>query len=210
MGKAIDAWVSGAKTMLVAVIILTLAFALKAVITDMGLAKWLVDSTQGALSGNILPSLTFIIALILAFSTGTSWGANSILMPIVIPVSAAVSGATDAPTSLMIATMGAVLTGAVFGDHCSPISDTTILSSMASGSDHIDHVRTQIPYAVTAGIFALLVGFIPVGFGVPVWILLAIGFVGLFFTVKIIGKQLDEEGEIVENGQLTGQEVFEK
>ncbi len=152
---SVEAWIAGARTMMAAVIILSLAFALKAVITDMGLAKWLVEVSKGALSGQLLPAITFAIAVIIAFATGTSWGTNSILMPIVIPIAAAVSNAGTEVTPLIISTIGAVLTGAVFGDHCSPISDTTILSSMASGSDHIDHVKTQMPYAVTAGCLLL-------------------------------------------------------
>ncbi len=195
--KSIDSWVSGAKSMFIAVIILALAFALKSVVTDMNLAKWLVGATTGVLSGSVLPTLTFIIALLVAFATGTSWGTNAIIMPIVIPIAANVSQASGNVTSLIVATIGAVLTGAVFGDHCSPISDTTILSSMAAGSDHIDHVRTQIPYAVTAGIVAILIGFIPSGFGVPVWVSLIVGSIILYFTVKFVGKKLDKDGNII-------------
>ena len=187
----VEAWVAGTKTMMVAVIILTLAFALKAVISDMHLAKWLVEMTQSALSGSVLPIITFVLAVIIAFATGTSWGTNSILMPIVIPIAAAVSNAGTQATPLVISTIGAVLTGAVFGDHCSPISDTTILSSMASGSDHIDHVRTQIPYALTAGVCAVVLGFIPSSMGVPVWLCLAVGIIALFIFVKIFGRDAD-------------------
>lgn len=188
--QAMDAWVGGTKSMMIAVIILTLAFGLKAVIGEMQLAEWLVSTTQGALSGSILPMLTFLIAMVIAFATGTSWGTNSILMPLVIPIAANVSNATTAVTPLMIASIGAVLTGAVFGDHCSPISDTTILSSMASGADHIDHVRTQIPYAVTAAIFASVFGFIPAGYGFSPWLSLVLGTVGILIFVRIFGKQV--------------------
>lgn len=188
--QAMDAWVGGTKSMMIAVIILTLAFALKSVITEMQLAEWLVMTTKGVLSGNILPMLTFLIAMVVAFATGTSWGTNSILMPLVIPIAAAVSNATTTVTPLMIASIGAVLTGAVFGDHCSPISDTTILSSMASGSDHIDHVRTQIPYALTAAIFASIFGFIPAGYGFSPWLGLVLGILGMLIFVRIFGKRV--------------------
>ena len=104
-----------------------------------------IPFSEGGLAVVLLPTLVFVTAMFVAFSTGTSWGTNSILMPIVIPVAANVSGATDAVTPLILACIGSVLTDAVFGDHCSPISDTTILSSSASGSDHIDHVKTQAP-----------------------------------------------------------------
>lgn len=197
VNEGIDSWVDGTKTMLIAVIILSLAFALKAVILDMELAPWLINATRDSLSGNVLPALTFVIAFFIAFATGTSWGTNTIIMPIVIPVAAGVSGATDIVTPLMITTIGAVLTGAVFGDHCSPISDTTILSSMASGSDHIDHVNTQLPYALTAGIVALVFGFVPAGSGVPAWISLIAGAVVVWLIVRFLGKRIDEDGNIV-------------
>jgi Na+/H+ antiporter NhaC len=197
LGKAMDAWVTGVKTMMVAGIILALAFALKSVISDMHLAKWLVATTQGLLSGQIVPVLAFVLAIVISFATGTSWGTNSILMPIVIPIAAAVSGATDTVTPLMIATIGSVLTGAVFGDHCSPISDTTILSSMASGSDHVDHVKTQLPYVCTAGVFAIIFGFFLNAFGVSPWICLPLGIGALWLFVRFVGDEVDSKGEII-------------
>jgi Na+/H+ antiporter NhaC len=194
--QSIDAWIGGVKSMVVAVLILTLAFALKSVVTDMRLAEWLVDVTKGILSGKVLPSLIFVMAMVIAFATGTSWGTNTILMPIIIPIAAAVSNATETVTPLMIASIGAVLTGAVFGDHCSPISDTTILSSMASGSDHIDHVRTQIPYAITAALFAAVFGFILAGFGFPVVSSLILGVIGLFVFVRFVGRKTNNSSDI--------------
>ena len=191
--KAIVAWVGGFKSMVVAGIILTLAFALKSVIGEMGLAEWLVGVTEGLLGSRLLPLIVFILAMIIAFATGTSWGTNAILMPIVIPIAASISGASVEVTPLIIATIGAVLTGAVFGDHCSPISDTTILSSMASGSDHIAHVRTQIPYALTAAIFAGILGFIPAGFGIHPLISLVAGLVGLIIFVRIVGRKVGDK-----------------
>jgi len=185
----INSWVAGTKTMMTAVIILTLAFALKAVITDMKLAEWLIGATQGVLAGQWLPLITFLVACIIAFATGTSWGTDAILMPIVIPVAGAVSVQTGEVSVIMVATMAAVLTGAVFGDHCSPISDTTILSSMASGSDHIDHVRTQIPYAVTVALISIIVGYIPLAFGVPGWICMIAGLIVAWLVIMQFGKK---------------------
>lgn len=189
--EGVDAWVAGLKTMLIAVIILALAFALKSVIEEMELAKWIVANSKDVLSGTFLPSLTFILAFFIAFATGTSWGTNAILMPIIIPLAIAISGATTEVTTLMYSAMGAVLTGAVCGDHCSPISDTTILSSTASGSDHIDHVRTQLPYSLTVAGFALVFGYIPTGFGVSPWICLVAGIAGLGVFLKFFGKPVD-------------------
>lgn len=200
LSAAVDAWVDGAKSMFMAVIILTLAFALKAVISEMMLAEWLVyviPFSKGGLFVVLLPSLIFLTAMFVAFSTGTSWGTNSILMPIVIPVAANASAASGEVTPLILACIGSVLTGAVFGDHCSPISDTTILSSSASGADHIDHVTTQAPYALTAAAFALVLGTIPAGFGVSPWISLLLGAAGIIVFVKFFGKEIDSEGNIL-------------
>nr|WP_319777192.1 Na+/H+ antiporter NhaC family protein [uncultured Sphaerochaeta sp.] len=200
LSAAVDAWIGGAKTMMTAVIILTLAFALKAVISEMQLAEWLVHVipfSEGGLAVILLPTLVFITAMFVAFSTGTSWGTNSILMPIVIPVAANVSAASGTVTPLILACIGSVLTGAVFGDHCSPISDTTILSSSASGSDHIDHVKTQAPYALTAAGLAILLGTLPAGFGIPSWISLLLGAAVIIVLVGVIGKKIDSEGNII-------------
>jgi Na+/H+ antiporter NhaC len=202
----VESWVKGTKTMMTAVIILTLAFALKGVIDEMGLASWLVEVTKDSLSGAYLPALTFVLAFGVAFATGTSWGADAILMPIIIPIAASVSGATDMVTPLMVSSIGAVLTGAVCGDHCSPISDTTILSSMASGSDHVDHVRTQMPYALTVAGFALVFGYLPAGFGAPVWLSLILGIVGMAIFVKFVGKQVSPTGEII--GEEGNEEAY--
>lgn len=191
--KAMDAFVGGMKSMLIAVIILALAFSLKSVISELGLAQWLVSISEGVLSGKILPLLVFFTAMLVSFATGTAWGTNSILMPLVIPIAAGVSQSNGELTPLIISTIGAVLTGAVFGDHCSPISDTTILSSSGAGSDHIAHVRTQIPYAITAALVAAVVGFIPAGFGLSPWISLAVGTVILILLVKRLGKNPDAE-----------------
>lgn len=200
INTAVDTWVGGAKSMLTAVIILALAFALKAVISEMQLAEWLVEIIpfeEGGFAAIMLPTLVFLTAMFVAFSTGTSWGTNSILMPIVIPVAANVSGATGMVTPLILACIGSVLTGAVFGDHCSPISDTTILSSSASGADHIDHVRTQAPYALVAAAIAIVVGTIPAGLGLPPYVSLILGFIALILIVKYAGKEIDEEGNVL-------------
>ncbi len=105
-------------------------------------------------------------------------------MPIAIPLAHTIGGE-------MLPTIAAILTGAIWGDHCSPISDTTIMSSMASGSDHIDHVQTQLPYAIIGGLVALVVGFIPAGFGVPWIISLPVGIAVTYFIIHFFGKSID-------------------
>lgn len=190
---ALDAWVNGIRSMLMAAIILTAAWAIGDICTELFTARYVIDLTRAFLSPEWLPLMIFLTAAVIAFATGTSWGTMAILMPIAIPL------AHQAPTAdptidaahemiLLLCTTAAVLAGATFGDHCSPISDTTIMSSMASGADHIDHVRTQLPYALTAGGVACLFGYIPVGFDVSNWILLPLGAAVLFLVVRFLGK----------------------
>ena len=161
--EAMDAWYAGMRTMLLAVVILVLAWALANVNEALGTADFLVTLLSDALSPGFVPALVFVLAAATAFATGSSWGTMGILMPLVIPLAWGVLAADGLHTSgeyhhIIYSTVSAVLAGSVWGDHCSPISDTTILSSLASSCDHIDHVRTQLPYALTVGGVALLLG----------------------------------------------------
>ncbi len=196
-GKIIDSWINGAKSMLYAVIILTLALTIKAVVSDLGMATYIVEVTKSWLSGPVVPLLIFLIACGTAFATGTSWGTMAILMPIAIPISWAVAGNPTEVVPLMNATIAAVLAGAIYGDHCSPISDTTILASLASGSDHIAHVNTQLPYATTIAVISAIIGYIPAGFGVNPWISIAFGTVVIVLVFKFFGKKIDDQGNII-------------
>ncbi len=128
-------------------LLMMLAFAIGAVCRELGTGLYAAELSKAWLSPNFVPVIVFIVACFIAFSTGTSWGTFAIMLAIGIPMAQTL----DANIYLTIA---AALGGGVFGDHCSPISDTTIISSMASASDHIDHVKTQLPYALTAGIIA--------------------------------------------------------
>ncbi|KXS41471.1 MAG: NhaC family transporter [Candidatus Frackibacter sp. T328-2] len=179
-----DAWLDGAKSLAIASAILTLAWSLGGVIEELGTANYIVNLTKGVVPPFLIPTMMFVLPCIVAFATGTSWGTNAIIMPLAIPMAVKL-GAPLTPT------IGAVLTGCVFGDHCSPISDTTIMSSTSSAADHIDHVRTQIPYAITAGLVAIIIGFIPAGLGVPAIITLPIGLVILYLTVNTLGKNVN-------------------
>ncbi|MEX0936969.1 MAG: Na+/H+ antiporter NhaC family protein [Pirellulales bacterium] len=146
------------------------------------------------LAAPLLPTVVFILAAGTAFATGTSWGTMGILMPLVVPLCYGVlraGGAVVSPEDpILLASVGGVLAGAIFGDHCSPISDTTILSSQASGCDHIAHVRTQLPYALTVAVVAIVCGTLPVGYGVPVWPLLAIGCVVMWLCLMLAGRKV--------------------
>jgi Na+/H+ antiporter NhaC len=139
----------GMGEMIPVTMILVLALFIGKVIHDLGTAAYLADILQGNIYAALLPMLIFLVSAITAFSTGTSWGTFSIMMPIALSLGAMMH--LDLP--LVIA---AVISGGIFGDHASPISDTTIISSMAAGCDHIEHVRTQIPYALIGGALATL------------------------------------------------------
>ena len=138
----------GIADMIPIVLILLLAFLIGTVIKELGTANYIATQMQELhISITLLPALVFLVSALTAFSTGTSWGTFSIMMPI----SLGLAGTFDLYIPLMI---GAVVSGGIFGDHVSPISDTTIISSMASGCDHIEHVRTQMPYALIGAFFA--------------------------------------------------------
>jgi Na+/H+ antiporter NhaC len=122
----------------------------------------------------------------------------AILMPIVIPIAHLVPQ-SDATISLVhqqgifLSTIASVLAGATFGDHCSPISDTTIMSSMATGADHIDHVRSQLPYALFGGILSMVIGYIPIGFGINPFIMLPVGFVIIILVVRFFAPKVQKD-----------------
>lgn len=192
--KAIlESWFEGARTMFLACIILILAWSLGTVCTDIHTADFIVYYTKDLVTAGMLPTLTFLIAAAISFATGTSFGTMSILVPLIIPLSYELQG--DIHTILFWATYAAIITGATFGDHCSPISDTTILSSLASGADNVDHVSTQLPYALTAGGIAVLLGYIPLGIfpGMPYWtviLLYCVSIPALYAILRFYGKPL--------------------
>ncbi len=179
LGEIGEAWLAGAREMLVAMAILVLAWSLGKVCDELGTGRWLVDASRGLLSVHLLPAVTFLLAAAVSFSTGTSWGTMAILIPMVFPVAAALPAEAGiggaAATGILLASVRAVLAGSVFGDHCSPLSDTTIMSSMASGCDHVEHVRTQMPYALVVAAAALAAGYLPAGFGLSPWLSLPLG-----------------------------------
>jgi len=146
--KLVDTCFTGAGGLVSLGVLMMLAFAIGAVCRhDLGTGEYVASLIGSQLSTTWAAPLVFVTAAVIAFSTGTSWGTFAIMLPIALPVAQSVG--LPAPVAV-----SAVLGGGVFGDHCSPISDTTIVSSMASASDHIDHVRTQLPYALTAGMIA--------------------------------------------------------
>jgi Na+/H+ antiporter NhaC len=186
--EAIQEWVGGMEQIVITGVILLLAWSLGGVIGEIGTANFLTGILSNTLPAFIVPSLIFILGALISFATGTAYGTMSILMPLAIPLAFAVSGGD---VNFSIVATGGVLTGAIFGDHCSPISDTTILSSMGTSCGHINHVQTQMPYAVYVAIIALVVGYIPAGLGIPWYISIVLGVIVMYIGLKIIGEKVD-------------------
>jgi Na+/H+ antiporter NhaC len=197
LSEVVDAWFAGVKSVLFVLIILTLAWALSAITDTLNTAGFLANTLGDALPPFSVPALLFILAAVTSFATGTSWGTMGILMPLTIPLTWAILGNNDmageAGLPILYAAVSTILAGAVWGDHCSPISDTTVLSSLASQCDHIDHVRTQVPYALAAGGVSIVLGLLPVGVGVPWWISLPVAGAALVAALVWLGRPVREE-----------------
>jgi Na+/H+ antiporter NhaC len=195
LNEIVDAWIAGAQFMLTGIILLVMAWAIADVSSALQTAPYLIDALRELLNPYILPAVVFVISAATAFASGSSWGVMAILMPLVVPLCWAVLqglGIADAEhMHILYSCIASVLIGAVWADHCSPIADTTVLSSLATGCHHMDHVRTQIPYAVLGGLAALLIGVLPAGFGLPWFLLLPTAAIILFLIHRCIGKPTD-------------------
>ncbi len=192
MTEAIQSLVGGMRAMLLAGIILILAWSLSDVTAVLGTAAYISGLLEGSLRPELLPVLVFASAAAISFATGTSWGTMAILIPLVVPLSVAIGGGAgfDAGShyTIVLGSISSVLAGAIFGDHCSPISDTTVLSSMASACDHVDHVRTQLPYALVVALVGMAAGDIPTAFGMPPVLSYLMGGTVLFLLLRFVGK----------------------
>jgi Na+/H+ antiporter NhaC len=192
--QTVEAWYEGLKSMLFAMVILVLAWALSNITEVLHTADYLVSVLGETLPPGVVPAIIFVLAAATAFATGSSWGTMGILMPLVVPLVWAIlrqnGMAEPAHYHIFYSAVSCVLAGSVWGDHCSPISDTTILSSMASGCDHVEHVRTQLPYALSVGTVAILFGTLPAGFGMPFWVGLLVGAGLLYGLLRVVGTPI--------------------
>jgi Na+/H+ antiporter NhaC len=195
LGDGLAAWGSGIKSMTLAIVILILAWSISDICSDLNTSGFLVATLTDRIDPRIVPAIVFFLAALTAFATGTSWGTMGIMIPLAVPTAYGVAGAAGlAPAhaeTILLCSVSAVLAGAIYGDHCSPISDTTVLSSMASGCDHLDHVRTQFPYATMVGIVAIVAGYIPAGFGLSPWICLPLATLVLVAVLRWIGRPVN-------------------
>lgn len=180
-----EAGIEGMKLMFEALVVLLLAWALSAVMKQLGAPHVLVQFLGKSLPASLLPTLVFAVGAAISFAVGSSYTTMGVLMPMVLPLAFALApGNLD----LALAASGSVLAGACFGDHCSPISDTTVLSSIGSGCRLIDHVKTQLPYALVVGLMAMLFGTLPAGFGLNPWISCFLGALACGLVLRFRGR----------------------
>jgi len=185
-------YMEGMMSIFVGTIILVFAWGIGSAIKEVGTASYLVGIAGDVLSPSWIPVISFVTGAAISFCTGTSYGTMAILMPIVVPLvfRVSVTAGID-PMTFIIPTIGAVFGGSVWGDHCSPISDTTIMSSMFTGSDHIDHVNSQMPYAFTAASGAIA-GYVGVAFGLPAVANILIAIVVACLVFRLFSKPIQE------------------
>ena len=152
VGDGVDVAVKGIKAVFPAIVILALAYCINSISQTLGASRFVISLTEGWMTAGMVPVVTFVTGGVISFFTGTSWGTYAILTPFVLPTAMSLSGGIV--DGGVLAAVGALVGGGLFGDHCSPVSDTTCLSSFGAGSDHMDHVTTQLPYALAAGAVA--------------------------------------------------------
>jgi Na+/H+ antiporter NhaC len=185
-GNSIEAWMSGMRSMLFAAVILVLAWSLGAVCRDLDTASFLIGAVGDWIAPAWIPATVFVMAALVSFATGTSWGTMAILFPLVIPLAHQIAPGNE---TILLGTVSSILAGSVWGDHCSPISDTTVLSSMATSCDHMDHVRTQLPYALLVGSVSVLFAELPVAAGwYGPWMGLLVGAVAMIGAFELLSQ----------------------
>jgi Na+/H+ antiporter NhaC len=182
--QAAITWLGGVTGFYRALVILVLAWAIKEACSAVGTSDYLVALLGSSLPPLTVPLLVFLLAAAVAFSIGTSWTTMAILLPTTVPLAHELGG-----LPLTIMTAAAVLDGSIFGDHCSPISDTTVLSSIAAGCDHLDHVKTQIPYAMATMIVAAIIGYLGTAAIYPAEVGLILGTVCIVLLVRFGGQR---------------------
>jgi Na+/H+ antiporter NhaC len=191
--KMLKGMMKGMHTMFDGLIILVMAWSLSALTAELQTADYLVSVFNDSLNPYWLPTIIFILAGITSFSTGSSWGTMGILMPLVVPLTWELGKASGLPFDvtheLIYGSVASVLAGSVWGDHCSPISDTTILSSIASQCDHIEHVRTQLPYAMVVGVISVVSLISTSVLELPFWLNYVVFIPLIYFLITKFGNQ---------------------
>ncbi len=188
--ECLKAAASSTRALFFAVVILFLAWCIGGVCADIGTAHYLIALFKGVIPPLLFPLVLFLTASLVSFATGSSWSTMAILLPNTVLFAVKMAELSDLDTlSMLVISIGAVLEGSIFGDHCSPISDTTILSSVSAASDHVDHVKTQIPYALSTMFAATLIGYLPAAAGVPPLLSIGTGIAVLLAGLLIFGRR---------------------
>lgn len=183
-------YISGMPTMWMAIYILLMTWAMRAICENLGTAQYLIALLGDDMPVWTLPLFTFAVAAAMSFATGTSWGAMGILIPIILPLSFSLGAYEAGGGILFFLTAAAILDGAIFGDHCSPISDTTVLTSISTGCDHIAHVKTQFLYALTTMIMSGVFGYLAVGGSMPLWLFYVLFPLASFAILMLVGRRV--------------------
>lgn len=195
--ETVQAWYSGVQTMLYPMIILLLAWSLSTITQELHTADFMVSIIGDRIVPGLIAAVVFIFAALVAFATGSSFSTMGVMIPLVLPLVwglLQINGQANPDRYFIVySSVSSVMAGAVWGDHCSSISDTTILSSMSSECGLIEHVKTQLPYALCVSAIAIIFGIIPSGFGMPLSICLLLSIGALWVLLRLLGKSTDNK-----------------
>ncbi|MEA4896396.1 MAG: Na+/H+ antiporter NhaC family protein [Oscillospiraceae bacterium] len=196
MARGIKSWIRGLSGIMLTAVVLVLAWGLSDVVEQMGIAYYLVELVTMNLPYWLLPMLIFVVCCFISFAAG-SFGCMIIVMPIAIPMAYSLSASAGIGyrQQFVFACIAAVLSGGIFGDTCSPVTDTTILSSLGAGCDNLSHVKSHLPYAITIVAISSLLGYLPAGIGVSPAVSLAIGLAASVFVIRFAGKKVEPPPE---------------
>jgi len=189
LSDGILAWIEGASSLVSTMVVLVLAWTLAGTVDQLGTVYYVVDIISMGVPQFLVPTLIFLTCCVVSFAAG-SYGCMFMIMPIAVPIVAAIGGIAENPAAdpFMLSCVAAVLSGAIFGDHCSPMTDCTILAALGAGCETMDHVRTQMPYALTVALTSVLFGTLLTSFGFSPYVGLGLGIVFMGLVIRILGK----------------------
>lgn len=184
------AWIEGASSLVSTMVVLVLAWTLAGTVDRLGTVHYVVEIISAGVPQFFVPTLIFMTCCVVSFAAG-SYGCMFMIMPITVPIVAAIGGIGENPAAdpFMLSCVAAVLSGAIFGDHCSPMTDCTILAALGAGCETMDHVRTQMPYALTVAITSVVFGTLLTSFGISPFVGLVLGIVFMALVIRILGKK---------------------
>ena len=190
LSNGILAWIEGASSLVSTMVVLVLAWTLAGVVDQLGTVYYVVDIISAGIPQMLVPTLIFVTCCLISFAAG-SYGCMFMVMPIAVPIVAAVGGIAENPAAdpFMLSCVAAVLSGAIFGDHCSPMTDCTILAALGAGCETMDHVRTQMPYALTVALTSVVFGTLLTSFGISPFVGLGLGIIFMALVIRILGKK---------------------